>query len=152
MRIAVVQGTRPEIIKNYSVVKALRAAGVPFEVLDTGQHCDRRMSSSVYEQMGYQADRALRAPYSIGAAIQWLQRTFAKHGFTQVIVNGDTAAALAGAVAGMYSDLEVAHIEAGLRSGDALMREGAHSEPRPNQFANGEDHDTSNKDQKDRDG
>ena len=33
MRIAVVQGTRPEIIKNYSVVKALRAAGVPFEVV-----------------------------------------------------------------------------------------------------------------------
>jgi UDP-N-acetylglucosamine 2-epimerase len=123
LRIAVVQGTRPEIIKNYSVVKALRAARAPFEVLDTGQHCDRRMSSSVYAEMGYEADRVLRAPYSIGAAIEWLQRTFAKDGFTQVIVNGDTAAALAGAVAGMYSDLEVAHIEAGLRSGDALMRE-----------------------------
>ena len=123
MRIAVVQGTRPEIIKNYSVVKALRAAGVPFEVFHTGQHRDRSMSSNVYEQMGYGADRTLRVRYSIGSAIEWLQRTFAKERFTHVVVNGDTAAALAGAIAGMYGDLEVAHIEAGLRSGDALMRE-----------------------------
>ena len=123
MRIAIVQGTRPEIIKNYSVVKALRAAGVAFEVLHTGQHRDRRMSSDIYAQMGYEPDRVLPARYSIGSAIEWLQRTLVKDRITHVVVNGDTAAALAGAIAGMYGDLEVAHIEAGLRSGDALMRE-----------------------------
>jgi UDP-N-acetylglucosamine 2-epimerase (non-hydrolysing) len=40
-----------------------------------------------------------------------------------VLVNGDTAAALVGALAAMYLDIHVAHVEAGLRSGDAFMRE-----------------------------
>lgn len=123
MKIAVVQGTRPEIIKNYSVVRALRSAGIEFEVFHTDQHHSPAMCEVIYREMGYEADRNLQDEYSLGKAIEWLQRQFHRDGVTHIIVNGDTAAALAGSLAGMYSDTPVSHIEAGLRSRDTQMRE-----------------------------
>lgn len=123
MRIAVVQGTRPEIIKNYSVVKALKDAGLPFEVLHTNQHSVAPMSSDVYAELGYAPTRSLPAAYRLGVAIDWLQQTYLDDGISHVIVNGDTAASIAGALAAMYLDIGVTHIEAGLRSGDRDMPE-----------------------------
>jgi UDP-N-acetylglucosamine 2-epimerase (non-hydrolysing) len=123
VRIAIVQGTRPEIIKNYSVVKALQDAALPFEVLHTNQHSAARMSSEVYAELGYRPKRTLRVPYRLGVAIDWLQQTFVEDEVTHVIVNGDTAASIAGALAAMYLDIGVTHIEAGLRSGDPHMPE-----------------------------
>jgi len=123
MRIAIVQGTRPEIIKTYSVVKALHDAALPFEILHTNQHSCARMSSEVYAELGYAPTRTLPAAYRLGVAIDWLQQTFVNDGVGHVIVNGDTAASIAGALAAMYLDIDVTHIEAGLRSGDPYMPE-----------------------------
>jgi UDP-N-acetylglucosamine 2-epimerase (non-hydrolysing) len=123
MRIAIVQGTRPEIIKNYSIVKALRSSGASFEVFHTNQHFSPRMCRNMYEDMEYAPDRVLAEDYRLGVAIDWLQNMFAKDRISHVLVNGDTAASLAGALAAMYMDIEVSHVEAGLRSGDTLMRE-----------------------------
>ena len=123
MRIAIVQGTRPEIIKNYSIVKALRQRGAPFEVLHTGQHSSPRMSGDIYDDMGYLPTRTFAAPYRLGSAIDWLQSTFRKDRITHVLVNGDTAASIAGALAAMDMDIEVSHVEAGLRSRDRYMPE-----------------------------
>jgi UDP-N-acetylglucosamine 2-epimerase len=96
MVIALVQGTRPEIIKNYSVVKALSARGVRFEVFHTNQHSTPLMSRQIYDDMGYLPDRVFEQQYSIGLSIDWLQRHFVRDRISHVIVNGDTAAALAG--------------------------------------------------------
>jgi UDP-N-acetylglucosamine 2-epimerase (non-hydrolysing) len=123
MRIAVVQGTRPEIIKNYSVVKRLHEAGLPFEVLHTNQHSTARMSGDVYAELGYRPHRVLPVDYRLGLAIDWLQQMFVDDDIAHVIVNGDTAASIAGALAAMYLDIGVTHIEAGLRSGDPHMPE-----------------------------
>lgn len=123
MRIAIVQGTRPEIIKNYSLVRALDAAKLPYEVLHTGQHSSRRMSTDIYSQMGYAPSRRFLGTYRLGSAINWLQSNYAQDRISCVVVNGDTAAALPGALAALYLDIPVVHIEAGLRSGDAFMIE-----------------------------
>jgi UDP-N-acetylglucosamine 2-epimerase (non-hydrolysing) len=123
MRIAVVQGTRPEIIKNYSVVKRLKESGLPFDVLHTNQHSAAHMSSEFYEELGYRPTYTLPVPYRLGIAIDWLQQTFTETDVSHVIVNGDTAASIAGALAAMYLDIPVSHIEAGLRSGDRDMPE-----------------------------
>lgn len=123
MRIAIVQGTRPEIIKNYAVVKALQDAALPFEVLHTNQHSAARMSSEVYAELGYRPTRTLPGTYRLGTAIDWLQQTFVDDDVGHVIVNGDTAASIAGALAAMYLDIGVTHVEAGLRSGDRHMAE-----------------------------
>lgn len=123
MRIAIVQGTRPEIIKNFPLVRALSAARVPFEVLHTNQHSTAAMSGDVYDDMGYAPDRCLPDPYRLGSAINWLQSVLVGDRIDHVIVNGDTAASLAGAVSAMYLGVAVTHIEAGLRSGDRIMLE-----------------------------
>ncbi len=123
MRIAIVQGTRPEIIKNYAIVKALEKAGIPYEVLHTNQHAETNMCSAIYADMDYEPSRKMVEPYRLGAAIDWLQRTFKRDGISHVIVNGDTAASLEGALAAMYMDIDVSHVEAGLRSRDILMYE-----------------------------
>ena len=123
MRIAIVQGTRPEIIKNYAAVKALQDAGAPFEVLHTNQHSSARMSSEVYAELGYGPTQTMPVPYRLGKAIDWLQDRFIADDVKHVIVNGDTAASIAGALAAMYLDIGVTHIEAGLRSRDPFMTE-----------------------------
>lgn len=123
MRIALVQGTRPEIIKNYPIVKALAANKVSFEVLHTNQHHSRFMSTTIYRDMAYEPDRMFPGKYRFGAAIDWLQRIFVKDRISHVIVNGDTAASLVGALSALYLDIEVSHVEAGLRSGDTHMLE-----------------------------
>ncbi len=123
MRIAVVQGTRPEIIKNYSIVKALRSAGVHSEVLHTNQHSINCMSKCIYDEMSYAPDRTLPGAYTFGGAVVWLERVLRRDKIDHVIVNGDTASGLAGALAALYADIDVSHVEAGLRSGDKQMRE-----------------------------
>lgn len=122
-RIAVVQGTRPEIIKNYSFVKALRASGLPFAVLHTNQHVTEAMCGEVYEDMGYRPDGRLPGDHRIGAAIDWLEQEFRRGEVSHVVINGDTAASLAGAVAALYAGLPSIHIEAGLRARDVFMLE-----------------------------
>jgi UDP-N-acetylglucosamine 2-epimerase len=121
--LAVVQGTRPEILKNYSIVRALSEARVPFLVLHTDQHSTVDMCDVMYADMGYRPHQTLKKAYRIGTAIDWLQDAFAIHGVQHVIVNGDTAASLAGAIAAMYMDIGVSHVEAGLRSRDEHMLE-----------------------------
>ena len=123
MKIGVVMGTRPEIAKNYSIVKALREKEVDFFVLHTNQHSDVRMQESIFLELGYQADFIMRGEYCLGKAIDWVRDKISNLGLDMIIVNGDTAAALIGTIAGMYSDVQVAHVEAGLRSFDHLMYE-----------------------------
>ncbi len=122
-RVAIVQGTRPEVIKNYPIVQALSRAGVPALVLHTNQHWLPEMRDQIYANFGYQPDRILPGTYSIGPAIGWLQGLFKREQITHVVVNGDTAASLAGGIAALYSNIPFTHVEAGLRSLDPFMLE-----------------------------
>jgi UDP-N-acetylglucosamine 2-epimerase len=123
MKLAIVLGTRPEIMKNYAIVMALRRNRVPFVVLHTNQHVDAEMAHRVFEQMGYAPDAVFPESYRIGAAIDWVREQIRVHGVDRVLVNGDTAAALVGAVAALYSDVPLVHVEAGLRAFDGRMIE-----------------------------
>ncbi len=123
MKVAIVLGTRPEIIKNYAVVKALRKRNVEFEVIHTNQHHDYAMQGAIFEQMGYYPDRVLEGKYDIGKAIDWVRELVRTQNIDLLLANGDTAAALVAAIAAVYSDVGLAHIEAGLRSFDKAMYE-----------------------------
>jgi UDP-N-acetylglucosamine 2-epimerase (non-hydrolysing) len=123
MSVAIVLGTRPEIMKNYSLVKALRESGARYRVLHTNQHADPDMQGAFFAQMGYSADAVLPMDYALGRAVDWVQQQLEDFAAKVVIINGDTAAALIGAVAGIYAGAKVAHVEAGLRSLDRRMRE-----------------------------
>lgn len=121
--IAIVLGTRPEVIKNWAIVEALREAQVRHCVLHTNQHADRTMHGEQFEQLGYRPDAVLDGRYSLGRAVDWVGERLRQDRFDTVLVNGDTAAALVGALAGMYSDRRIVHVEAGLRSFDPRMHE-----------------------------
>jgi UDP-N-acetylglucosamine 2-epimerase len=120
-----VVGNRPQFIKSGPVSVALREAGIDEVVLHTGQHWDRELSEVFFEELGlrepeYRLDLRSSDPAAmrpgIGTAIQ------AEHP-DWVLVYGDTNSTLAGAETGIASTISVAHVEAGLRSGDLSMPE-----------------------------
>lgn len=122
-KFAFVIGTRPDVPKNYSIAKELKKRGIPFIIIHTNQHKDAKMSTSLFAEMGYFADYVLPLPYSFGKALDQVREILFKEKIDTVIVNGDTAATLIGALAAMYSDKEIVHVEAGLRSYDPHMLE-----------------------------
>lgn len=123
-RILVIFGTRPEAIKLIPVVRSLEGReGVIVQTLATGQH--DVLLDQVLDLHGLRpdlmldlqrADDSLDALYaslmlSIGDALELVRPDM-------VVVQGDTASALAGAQAAMHRQIPVAHVEAGLRSGN----------------------------------
>lgn len=123
MKVGIVIGTRPEVMKNYAIVRALREASIDFVVLHTNQHQDPLLREAIFARMGYAPDFIFPRPYSIGAAIDWTCELIRFCQLDLILVNGDTAAALVGAVAAVYSDVGLAHVEAGLRAFDNCMYE-----------------------------
>ena len=124
-RIAVVLGTRPEAIKLAPVILALKRRDAEFEpvVITTAQH----------REMLAQAMHAFRLTSDIDLGLTHANQTLADFtarallaltdSFRQVkpdllIVQGDTSTVIAAAMAAFYNGVPIAHVEAGLRSGD----------------------------------
>lgn len=121
--VTVVVGTRPEAIKLAPVVLALRRAGVPTSLLSTGQH--REMLASVLEVFGLVPDRDLevmRPDQSLAGLsariLETADQVLAELEPSWVVVQGDTTTVAMMALAAFYRKLRVAHVEAGLRTGD----------------------------------
>jgi UDP-GlcNAc3NAcA epimerase len=118
-----VVGNRPQFIKSGPVSESLRAAGIEEVALHTGQHWDAEMSAVFYEELGLPEPR-YRLDLRTADAEQMespIRDVVAKERPDWVLVYGDTNSTLAGAEAA--GDVPVAHIEAGLRSGDLSMPE-----------------------------
>jgi UDP-N-acetylglucosamine 2-epimerase (non-hydrolysing) len=123
-KILTVFGTRPEAIKLFPVVRALQAAGgIETVTCVTAQH--RGLLDQVLAIAGLTPDIDL----DLMEPGQSLDRLTARllTGLSEVIdrvrpdrvvVQGDTATAMVGALAAYYRKIPVAHVEAGLRSGD----------------------------------
>ena len=123
-KILVIFGTRPEAIKLFPVVRALEADPrfTPV-VCVSAQH--RQMLDQVLEIAGIVPDHDLdlmRPDQTLdgltAALLTELGRVMDQVQPARVIVQGDTATAMAGALAAYYRKLPVDHVEAGLRSGN----------------------------------
>ena len=115
-------GTRPEIIKMAPIYKTLKARGENVQVLHTGQHEDVAQALYTFFDMDpdYQIQLKRRLPGLSDLTAELLQgidRVLTEVKPDVMLVQGDTASALVGAMAGYYHDVPVAHIEAGLRTG-----------------------------------
>jgi UDP-N-acetylglucosamine 2-epimerase (non-hydrolysing) len=124
-RIVLVVGTRPEAIKMAPVVLALKSLEDRFETIlcSTGQH--RELLTQALEPFGLAADLdlALMRPNQsladlTGRAVPALDAVFRKLKPDLVVVQGDTTSAFVGALAAFYRRTPIAHLEAGLRTGD----------------------------------
>lgn len=118
-----VAGTRPEVLKLAPVIHALRArARLRVRLCATAQH--RELLDGALADFGLAADADLglmrdgQTPAAVTAAVvAALGPMLAANPPAAVVVQGDTATALGGALAGAYARVPVAHVEAGLRSG-----------------------------------
>ncbi len=123
-RVLVVFGTRPEAIKLAPVVEALRAEkGIEVVVCVTAQH--REMLDQVLRIFSLRPDHDLnlmRAGQDLfdvtAGALTALRPVIAEVKPAALVVQGDTTTTLAAALAAFYSHVAVAHVEAGLRTGD----------------------------------
>jgi UDP-GlcNAc3NAcA epimerase len=125
VKVLTVVGNRPQFIKAAPLSLALRAAGIEEVSLHTGQHYDRELSEVFYEELGLDAPR-----YSLGlrsadpeAMRPAIAAALERERPDWALVFGDTNSTLAGAEAGAAASVPVAHVEAGLRSGDLAMPE-----------------------------
>jgi UDP-GlcNAc3NAcA epimerase len=124
MRVLSVVGNRPQFIKSAPLSAALRSAGIDETVLDTGQHYDRELSQVFFEELGLaepvRMDLRTADPEAMSGGIA---DRLAELEPDWVLVFGDTNTTLAGARAAADARLPLAHVEAGLRSGDLSMPE-----------------------------
>jgi UDP-N-acetylglucosamine 2-epimerase (non-hydrolysing) len=122
-RILVVFGTRPEAIKLFPLVHALRRTAADVRVCVTGQH--REMLDQVLEIAKIIPDHDLNLMLPNQTLDALSARLLTELGKVldadnpdRVIVQGDTATAMIGALAAYYRKIPVSHVEAGLRSGN----------------------------------
>ena len=123
-KILCVFGTRPEAIKLFPVVRALRAVpGLTVVTCVTAQH--RGLLDQVLAIAGLVPDIDLDLMEPGQSLDRLTARLLTSLGEVmdreqpgRVIVQGDTATAMVGALAAYYRKIPVSHVEAGLRSGD----------------------------------
>jgi len=127
--IAVVAGTRPEIIKMAPIIRALKHASLPFVFIHCGQHYDYNMAQQFIEDLQLPApDFSLKIQPASPAAqtaeiMAKTSETLGKSEPSVVLVEGDTNSVLAAALAANKQSIPVGHVEAGLRSFDLRMPE-----------------------------
>ncbi len=129
LKIAVVLGTRPEIIKMAPVIRAAARQNADFFILHTGQHYSYNLDGVFFEQL-----KLPRARYNLevgsgshaeetGRMLIGIEKVLLEERPGIVLVEGDTNSVLAGALAASKLHIRVGHVEAGLRSYDRTMPE-----------------------------
>jgi UDP-N-acetylglucosamine 2-epimerase (non-hydrolysing) len=129
MKIAIVLGTRPEIIKMSPIIRECEKNNLDYYILHTGQHYSYKMDRIFFKQLelpkpqynleigsGTHAEQTGKMIVSIEEILQHDPATI-------VLVQGDTNTVLAGAITSSKLGIKVGHVEAGLRSYDRTMPE-----------------------------
>ena len=133
--VAVVAGARPNFMKIAPVLKALDAhGGFCSTLIHTGQHYDSNLSDVFFDELRIRQPDVRLSISGVTHATQTAQilagteAVFAKgdtngRPFDFVVVVGDVNSTMAATIAAAKLQIPVAHIEAGLRSGDRSMPE-----------------------------
>jgi UDP-N-acetylglucosamine 2-epimerase (non-hydrolysing) len=143
MKIAIILGTRPEIIKMSPVIRECEKQNIDYFILHTGQHYSYNLDKIFFEELELPA-----AKYNLdvgsgthaeetGKMLIGIEKILKEEKTDVVLVEGDTNTVLAGALAASklhispymacgvmgQSPIKVGHVEAGLRSYDRTMPE-----------------------------
>lgn len=122
-------GARPQFIKAAPLCEALTGAGITVRILHSGQHYDANMSEVFFAELGIPAPSwnlecgGGAHGAMTGAMLAGIEQILTAERPDIVIVVGDTNTTLAGALAAAKLLIPVAHVEAGLRSGNRRMPE-----------------------------
>ncbi len=128
-KIAIVLGTRPEIIKMSPIIRECEKRYIDYFIIHTGQHYSYNMDKIFFDQLKLPE---VRYNLNIGSGhhgeqtakmLTRIENIFMKDKPNIVLVEGDTNTVLAGALAACKLNIKVGHLEAGLRSYDRKMPE-----------------------------
>ena len=129
MKLAIVLGTRPEIIKMAPVIRELERRQENYFILHTGQHYSYRLDKIFFEQLKlpqprYNLDVGSGShAVETGKILIGIEKVLLGEKPDIVLVEGDTNSVLAAALAAAKLHIKVGHVEAGLRSYDRNMPE-----------------------------
>ncbi len=129
MKLSIILGTRPEIIKLSPIIRILEKTNIDWHIIHTNQHYSENMDKIFFEELNLPKPK-----YNLnigsgthgeqtGKMLIKIEKVLLKEKPNVVIVQGDTNTVLAGALVASKLKIEVAHVEAGLRSFDKNMPE-----------------------------
>jgi UDP-N-acetylglucosamine 2-epimerase (non-hydrolysing) len=129
MKLLHVVGARPNFPKLAPVHRAASAAGIKQIVVHTGQHYDDALSASFFRDLGIREPDVNLEVGSLSHAVQTarimerIEPVLVDHAPDWIAVYGDVNSTAAAALVAAKLGIRVAHVEAGLRSGDRRMPE-----------------------------
>jgi UDP-N-acetylglucosamine 2-epimerase (non-hydrolysing) len=131
MSVAVIVGTRPEVIKMAPVIRELERRNIDFLFIHTGQHYDYNLSRIFIDELklpepnfSFQLE-SRKSASQIGEMMIKLEKTLLSLGSLPKIslIQGDTNTMLAAGLTSIRLNIRIGHVEAGLRSYDWRMPE-----------------------------
>jgi len=128
MKLAIILGTRPEIIKMSPIIRECQGK-IDFFIIHSGQHYSYNMDHVFFEQLELPMPKINLGVGSsshgeqTGKMLIKLEKVLDDERPDLVLVQGDTNTALAGALVASKLHIEIGHIEAGMRSFDRHMPE-----------------------------
>ncbi|SEA62040.1 UDP-N-acetylglucosamine 2-epimerase (non-hydrolysing) [Arachidicoccus rhizosphaerae] len=134
MKITLVAAARPNFMKIAPIIEAINNHNIHEEIIDyrlvhTGQHYDKNMSDSFFDELGIPQPNV---NLNCGGGTQAEQTAHIMMAFENelaanpadlVLVVGDVTSTMACSIVAKKMAIKVAHVEAGIRSGDMLMPE-----------------------------
>lgn len=134
MKITIVAGARPNFMKIAPIIEAIRTAqdngaGISYRLVHTGQHFDQNMSESFFQQLdiphpdaNLECGGGTQAEQTANIMVKFEQELLANP-TDLIVVVGDVTSTMACAIVAKKLTIKVAHVEAGIRSGDMSMPE-----------------------------
>lgn len=129
MKLCIVVGTRPEIIKMSPIIRECEKRNIDYFILHTNQHYSYSMDKIFFEELGIPDPKYNLEVGSgshgaqTGKMLIELEKTLQSEKPDIVLVEGDTNTVLAAALTASKLRIDVGHVEAGLRSYDRTMPE-----------------------------
>lgn len=129
MKIAVVLGTRPEIIKMSSIIRYLKENQKNYFIIHSNQHYSKEMDAVFFKDLELPKPKYnLEVGSGTHAAqtakiLEGIEQVLLKEKPDVILVQGDTNTVMAAALAASKLEIKVGHVEAGLRSYDRSMPE-----------------------------
>ena len=134
MKVTIVAGARPNFMKIAPIIHAIQKAKERGETIDyrlvhTGQHYDKKMSGDFFEQLNIpephvnlESGSGTQAEQTAAIMIRF-EKELMENPTDLVLVVGDVTSTMACAITAQKMHTKVAHVEAGIRSGDWSMPE-----------------------------
>ncbi len=134
MKITIVAGARPNFIKIAPIIKAIEkkqqdGANISYRLVHTGQHYDKNLSDTFFEELNIPHPNANLEVKSGSQSVQTaaimiaFEQELIQNPCDLVLVVGDVNSTMACAIVAKKLNIKVTHVEAGIRSGDMTMPE-----------------------------